>query len=60
MSLTEEQIAKMMTKEIKAKTILVDADKVDDTIKEHEQDGWTLVSKTPLNDRFKLTFKKVK
>jgi len=58
MALTDEQIAAIMSKEIKCKSILVDSDKLDEVLKQHQEEGWILVKKTPLNDRFKLTFKK--
>lgn len=58
MKLTDEQIASIMQKESTAKTILVDNEAVEKTIKEHEKDGWILVKKTEINGRTKLTFKK--
>lgn len=60
MSLTDEQIAKIMTKEIKSKTILVSSDDIEKIKEEHFKDGWELVNVVPLNNRFKITFKKVK
>jgi len=60
MSLTDEQIAKMMQKEIKAKTILVDLNQADDLISECLNDGWELVNKIIINSKAKITFRKVK
>lgn len=60
MSLTDEQIAKMMTKEIKSKTILVSFEDLEKVKEEHIKDGWELVNVVPLNNRFKITFKIVK
>ena len=56
MKLTDEQIASIMTKDSISKTVLVDNDKVIDTIKEHEKDGWKLYKQTEINGRTKLTF----
>lgn len=58
MKLSDEQIASIMTKETTCKTILVDNDKVEETISTHEKDGWQLLKKTEINGRTKLTFKK--
>lgn len=60
MSLTDEQIAKMMTKEIKSKTILVSFEDLEKVKEEHIKAGWELVNVVPLNNRFKITFKIVK
>lgn len=58
MKLSDEQIASIMTKDAISKTILVDNDKVDSTVIEHEKDGWKLYKKTEINGRTKLTFNK--
>ena len=58
MKLSDEQIASILTKDSISKTILVDNDKVIDTIKQHEKDGWKLYRKTEINGRTKLTFNK--
>ena len=56
MKLTNEQIASILTKDSKSKSLLVDNDKVITTIKEHEKDGWKLYKQTEINGRTKLTF----
>ena len=56
--LTDEQIASILNKEGKSKTILVDEKDAGKTIEIHEKEGWKLVKKSQLNDRVKLTFEK--
>ena len=58
MKLTDEQIASILNKEGKSKTILVDEKDAEKTIEIHEKEGWKLVKKSQLNDRVKLTFEK--
>ena len=58
MKLSEDQIRSIMVKEGKSKTILVDLNKVEETIKNHEKDGWKLVKQSDINGRAKLTFEK--
>ena len=58
MKLTDEQIALILNKEGKSKTLLVDEKDAGKTIEIHEKDGWKLVKKSELNDRVKLTFEK--
>ena len=58
MKLTDEQIAKIMTKESKSKTLLVDEKDLRKTIEIHEKDGWKLIKKSEVNGRTKLTFEK--
>ena len=58
MKLTDEQIRSIMVKEGKSKTILVDLQEADKTIKDHEKDGWKLLKKTEINGKAKLTFEK--
>ena len=58
MKLTEEQIRSIMVKEGKSKTILVDLTEVEQTIKNHEKEGWKLVKQSEINGRAKLTFEK--
>jgi hypothetical protein len=58
MKLTDEQIAKIMTKDSKTKTLLVDEKNAGKTIEIHEKDGWKLVKKSEINGRTKLTFTK--
>ena len=58
MKLSEDQIRSIMVKEGKSKTILVDLNKVEETIKNHEKDGWKLVKQSEINGRAKLTFEK--
>ena len=58
MKLTDEQIAKIMTRESKSKTILVDDKNTEKTIKIHQKEGWKLIKKSEMNGRTKLTFEK--
>ena len=60
MKLTDEQIKAILVKDIKSKTILVSKSDLERVIKEHTDDGWTLVRSTELNERIKVTFEKVK
>ncbi len=60
MKLTDEQIKSILVKDIKSKTILVSKSDLERVIKEHTDDGWTLVRSTELNERIKVTFEKVK
>ena len=56
MKLTDEQIASIMTKESKSKTLLVDNNDLDNTIDIYKKDGWKLIKQTEVNGRTKLTF----
>lgn len=58
MKLTDEQIASILTTNATSKTILVDNDKVIETIEQYEKDGWKLYKQTEINGRTKLTFVK--
>ena len=58
MKLTDEQIASMLVKEGKSKTILVELVDKEKVLKKHEKDGWKLVKESELNGRVKLTFEK--
>ena len=58
MKLTDEQIAKIMTKQTVTKTVLVDEKNAGKTIDFHKNDGWKLLKETKLNDKVKLTFEK--
>ena len=58
MKLTDEQIASILNKEGKSKTILVVEKDAGKTIEIHEKEGWKLVKRSQLNDRVKLTFEK--
>lgn len=58
MVLSDEQIAAIMVKEGKSKTILVDNEQVTKVIEEHQIEGWKLVKQSVLNGRTKLTFEK--
>lgn len=60
MALTEEQIARMMTKHITCKTVLVDSEKEDESINQHMLEGWEVASKVDCNGRIKITYRKVK
>jgi hypothetical protein len=56
MKLTDEQIASIMTKESKSKTLLVDKKDKEITIDVYKKDGWKLIKETEVNGRTKLTF----
>jgi len=56
MKLTDEQIASIMNKESKSKTLLVDEKNAGKTIDFHEKEGWKLVKRSEINGRIKLTF----
>ena len=56
MKLTDDQIAAIMTKESKSKTLLVDEKDAEKTIDFHEKEGWKLDKKSEINGRIKLTF----
>ena len=58
MKLTDEQIASILNKEGKSKTLLVDQKYAGKTIEIHEKDGWKLIKKSEINGRIKLTFEK--
>ena len=58
MKLTDEQIASILNKEGKSKTLLVDEKDAGKTIEIHEKDGWKLIKKSAVNGRIKLTFEK--
>jgi len=58
MKLTDEQIAKIMTKESKSKTVLVDENNAGKTVDFHLNDGWKLLKETKVGNKVKLTFEK--
>ena len=58
MSLTNEQISSILTKEGKSKTILVEKKEEGRVIENHLHEGWKLIKKSELNGRTKLTFEK--
>ena len=58
MVLSDEQIAAIMVKEGKSKTVLVDNGQVTEVIEEHQKEGWKLLKKSEINGRTKLTFEK--
>ena len=58
MGLTDEQIAAIMVKEGKTKTILVDKKEEGRVIENHLKEGWKLLKKSELNGRTKLIFEK--
>ena len=58
MKLTDEQIASLLVKEGKSKTILIDEKDAEKTIENHQKEGWKLVKKSEINGRAKLTFEK--
>ena len=58
MKLTDEQIASLLVKEGKSKTILVNEKEVKKTIENHQKEGWKLTKKSEINGRAKLTFGK--
>ena len=56
MKLTDEQIAAIMVKDGKSKTILVEKNEVEKIVDDYQKDGWKLVKKSEINGRTKLTF----
>ena len=58
MKLTDEQIASLLVKEGKSKTILVDEKDAERIIENHRKEGWKLTTKSEINGRAKLTFEK--
>lgn len=58
MKLTNDQIASILNKEGKSKTILVDEKDAEKTIENHLQEGWKLIKKSEMSGRTKLTFEK--
>ena len=58
MKLTDDQIASILVKEGKSKTLLVDIKDAGKTIEIHEKEGWKLIKKSEVNGRAKLTFEK--
>ena len=58
MKLTEEQIAAIMVKDGKSKTILVENNDAEKIVGDYQKDGWKLVKKSEINGRTKLTFVK--
>ena len=58
MKLTDDQIASILIKEGKSKTILVDEKDAEKTIEIHQKEGWKLLKKSMLNGKTKLTFEK--
>lgn len=58
MKLTDDQIRSIMEKKVVCKTILVENDKIEQTISDHKKDNWKLVKQTELNGKTKLTFEK--
>ena len=58
MKLTDEQIASLLVKEGKSKTILVDEKDAKKTIENHQKEGGKLTKKSEINGRAKLTFEK--
>ena len=58
MKLADDQIASIMTKESKSKTLLVDEKDAEKTIDFYKNDGWKLVKQSKINGRIKLTFVK--
>ena len=60
MPLTDEEIKKILQKDIKTKTLLIDVISLEKVIKEHEENGWKLVRKLQINGKIKVTFQLVK
>jgi hypothetical protein len=56
----DEKIHKFMSKNVEAKTILVDPKDYNNKILEYKNDGWSLVKECELNGRIKLTFERIK
>ena len=60
MKLSDEEIRKIMQKDVTSKTILCSEEDVELTIQKYIADGWTFVRKVEFNGRYKLTFQIVK
>ena len=60
MPLTDEEIKKILQKDIKTKTLLIDVISLEKVIKEHEENGWKLERKLQINGKIKVTFLLVK
>lgn len=58
MKLTDEQIKSIMEKNVITKTLMVDDNLLEKTISDYEKDGWKLINKIEISDRYKVTFQK--
>lgn len=56
MNLTDEQIEAILIKNSVSKTLLVDKSKVEQTVEDHEKEGWKLYNKIEKDGKTKLTF----
>jgi len=54
----DEKIKRLMQKESKSKTILIDKENFDQVIEEQTKEGFKLIKKSEVNDKFKVTFEK--
>lgn len=54
----DEKIKRLMQKESKFKTILIDKENFDKVIEEQTKEGFKLIKKSEVNDKFKVTFEK--
>lgn len=54
----EEKISRLMQKESKAKTILIEKENLDKVIEEQAKEGFKLIKKSEINGKIKVTFVK--
>ena len=60
MSNIDEKIKKLFSKDIKTKTMIVSLEELEKVKKEYEEKGWKMISSSPINGRYKVTFQIVK
>lgn len=60
MSNIDEKIKELFSKDIKTKTMIVSLEELEKVKKEYEETGWKMISSSPINGRYKVTFQIVK
>lgn len=60
MSNIDEKIKELFSKDIKTKTMIVSLEELEKVKKEYEEKGWKMISSSPINGRYKVTFQIVK
>ena len=60
MSNIDEKIKELFSKNIKTKTMIVSLEELEKVKKEYEEKGWKMISSSPINGRYKVTFQIVK
>ena len=60
MSNIDEKSKKLFSKDIKTKTMIVSLEELEKVKKEYEEKGWKMISSSPINGRYKVTFQIVK